>query len=95
MRERPVRGLLERALEARQVDPAVGVLADRDDVGDRLAPRQLVAVVLVRPDEDERPLVERDVRAQGVAVVEVVRDPQVEDVDELVDRRRSSPSRRR
>ena len=84
--DRPVRGLLERALEAREVDAPVGVLADRDDIGDRLAPRQLVAVVLVRPDEHERTLVERDVRAQRVSVVEVVGDAQVEDVDELVDR---------
>ena len=39
-----------------EVDVAVGVLADRDDVGDRLAPGQLVGVVLVRPDEHDRPL---------------------------------------
>ena len=90
------RGVLdERALETGQVDPPVRVLADRDDVGDGLTPGQLVAVVLVGADEDDRSLVGRDVRAQRVAVVEVGRDPELEDVDELVDRRRSSPSRRR
>ena len=35
------------------VDAAVGVLADRDDVGARLAPRQLIGVVFVGPDEDD------------------------------------------
>ena len=61
---------------------------DRDEVADRLAPRQLVAVVLERPDEDHRPLVGRDVPAQVVAIVEVGRQAQVEDVDEAVDRAR-------
>ena len=44
-RSRVAHELLRELLE---VDVAVGVLADRDDVGDRLAPRQLVAVVLER-----------------------------------------------
>ena len=38
-----------------EVDVAVGVLRDRDDVGDRLAPRHLVGVVLVGTDEHDRP----------------------------------------
>ena len=80
----------------RQVDAPVRVLADRDHVGDGLAPRQLVAVVLVRPDEDQRSLVERDVRAQARSGRRGRRGcAEFEDVDELVDRRRSSPSRRR
>ena len=37
--DRPVGRLLERALEPREVDVAVGVLVDRDDIGDRFAPR--------------------------------------------------------
>ena len=85
----------ELGLELREVDVAVGVLADRDHVGDGLAPRQLVGVVLVRPDEHDRPLAAAGSRPQALAVVEVRRDPQVEDVDQLVDRGRSSPSRRR
>ena len=36
------------------VDVAVGVLADGHHVGDRLAPRQLVGVVLEGSDEDDR-----------------------------------------
>jgi hypothetical protein len=42
--------------EVGQVDVAVGVLADGHDVGDRLAPGDLVGVVLVGADEDDRPL---------------------------------------
>ena len=72
--------------ELGQIDPAVGVLADRDHVGDRLAPGQLVAVVLVGPDQDDRSLVGRDVGAQAVALVEAGRDAQLEDADEQVDR---------
>ena len=52
----PVGVAAQLVLEVVEVDAAVGVLADRDDVGDRLAPRQLVRVVLVGPDEDDRPL---------------------------------------
>ena len=47
--------------EERLVDVPVGVLGADHDVGDRLAPRQLVGVVLERADEDDRPLVGRDV----------------------------------
>jgi hypothetical protein len=43
------------AAQVGQVDVAVGVLADDHDVGDGLAPRQLVGVVFVRADEDDRP----------------------------------------
>ena len=45
----------ELGLEVGEVDPPVGVLADRDDVGARLPPRQLVGVVLVGADEHDRP----------------------------------------
>jgi hypothetical protein len=57
-------------VEPVEVDAPVGVLADRDDVGDRLAPWQLVRVVLVRADEHDR------------AFARVER----EQADELVDR---------
>ena len=40
-------------LEVLEIDAAVGVLTDRDDVGDRLSPWELVRVVLVRADEDD------------------------------------------
>ena len=43
-------------LEVLDVDAALRVLADGDDLGDRLAPGQLVGVVLVGPDEDHRSL---------------------------------------
>ncbi len=54
--QRPRRMADELGLERREVDMAVRVLGDDDDVGDRLAPRQLVRVVLERPDEDDRAL---------------------------------------
>ncbi len=47
----------EFRFQRRRVDVAVGVLRDDHDVGDRLAPRQLVGVVLERSDEHDRPLV--------------------------------------
>ena len=52
----PVGVAAQLVLEVLEVDAALGVLADGDDLGDRLAPRQLVRVVLVGPDEDHRPL---------------------------------------
>ena len=44
------------SLELAEVDVAVGVLADHHHLGDRLAPGQLVGVVLERPGEHHRPL---------------------------------------
>ena len=55
----------ELGLERGEVDVAVGVLGDDDDVGDRLAPRQLVRVVLERADEDHRSLFGGDVAGTG------------------------------
>ena len=52
----PVGVAAQLVLEVLEVDPAVVVLADGDDVGDGLAPRKLVGMVLVGPDEDHRPL---------------------------------------
>ena len=78
----------ELGLERREVDVAVLVLRDHDDVGDRLPPRQLVGVVLEGADEDHRPLLRRNVGGQRVAVLERRREPQAEDSDQLVDRPR-------
>ena len=80
------RGMADQLLfERAEVDVPVGVLADDDDVGDRLAPRQLVGVVFERADEHDRPLVWRDVSAEPVAVLERGRDAEAEDADQLVD----------
>ena len=46
----------ELVLEVLEVDPPLRVLADRHDLRARLPPRQLVGVVLVRADEDDRAL---------------------------------------
>ena len=64
----------ELLLEVGEIDVAVGVLVDHDDVGDRLAPRQLVGVVLERPDEHDRALGLGDPARQRVARVEIRRD---------------------
>ncbi len=84
--QRPVGELREPLAQVVQAHPAVGVLADGHDVGDRLAPRHLVGVVLVGADEDHRPLVARDLLAQVPAVLEGGRDAQPEHADQLVDR---------
>jgi hypothetical protein len=44
--------VLALELEVLEVDVPVTARADRDRVCDRLAPRQLIGVVLVRADED-------------------------------------------
>ena len=71
-----------------QVDAAVQVLVDRHHISDRLTPRELVRVVLVRSDEDDRPLFPRDSIQKVVTCCQVVRQPEVEDPDDLVDRSR-------
>ncbi len=77
--------LLQSFSQDRQRDVPVEVLGDDDDVGDRLAPRQLVGVVLVGADEDDRPGLRRDVPAEVMGVLEGAGDAQAEDPDELVD----------
>ncbi len=62
--QRPVGVADQLPLQVREVDAAVGVLVDGHDVRDRLPPRQLVGVVLVRADEHDRTLVGRDLVAQ-------------------------------
>ena len=77
---------MSAASSRRDVDPAVPVLRDHDEVGQRLAPRQLIAVVLIGPDEHDRALGHRDRGTQVIAVIEVGRQPDLEAVDQLVDR---------
>ncbi len=88
--QRPVRVPGELVRQLSQVHQAVAILADGHHVRDRLAPWQLVAVVLERPDEHDRSLVRRDPRPEVPAVVEVGRDAQLEYVDQSVDRARRS-----
>jgi hypothetical protein len=71
----------------------VGVLVDRDDVGDRLAPGQLVRVVLEGPGEDDGTFAGRDLRHQVVTVVQLGRDSQPEDADHPVDGARAAGAR--
>ena len=85
---------LQRAFERLQVDPTVVVLGDLDHVGDRLAPRQLVGMVLVWADEHDGPLGRRDPISELIPSVEIGREPQVQARDELVDRARRPRARR-
>ena len=68
---RSVRVAAELRFEVGDVDTAGGVLADGDDLRAGLPPRQLVRVVLVGADEDDRPL--------------GARPGEVEEADQLVD----------
>jgi hypothetical protein len=85
--QRPVGVLGEPFGQLNEVDVAVGVLVDDDDVGDGLPPRQLVGVVLVGTQEHHRTFVHGDLLAQPVALVEARGNPELEDAHELVDRR--------
>lgn len=78
----PGKFVLQRA----DVYMAVGVLPDDHDISDRLPPRQLIGVMLERPDEDHRPVTGRDPGAELVAVIELGGDPQAQDADQFVDR---------
>ena len=73
------------AFEMVEADVPIGVLVDDHDVGDRFTPRQLVRVVLVRPDEDDGTLVGRDRISEVVAIVERRRDLQAEHAEQLRD----------
>ena len=84
--ERAVREPGELVGKLREVDLAVAILVDRDHVRDRLAPWQLVAVVLVGADEHDRALVRRDVLPEPPVVREVRGEAQLEHVDQAVDR---------
>ena len=79
-------------LEMIEVDVAVGILPDRDDVGDRFAPRKFVGVVFERTDEHDRTFVARDGGRETVLLVELGRDREVEDPHHLVYRRRRTRS---
>ena len=76
----------ELLLQVGEIDPAVGVFVDHHHIGDRLPPRQLVGVMLVGADKHHRPLVLRDLLEKAVTGVEVCRDADVQNIDQLVDR---------
>ena len=83
--ERPIGVGSQRLLQCGEIDVAVRILGDNDHVGDRLTPGELVAVVLERPDEDDRSLARRDVAAQPVTVIEVLGDSHPEHPRHQVD----------
>ncbi len=83
--QRSVRVLLELDAQVVAVHSPVGVLPDHHHVGDRLPPRNLVGMVLIRTHEHDRPLSWRYVLGQRVQVIEHRRHPQPEDADQLGD----------
>ena len=88
--ERAITVLLQGALQGAEVDMAIAILGDRHHVGDGLAPREFVAVMLEGSEEDDGPLPRGDARAEPVALVEVGRDAKVEDADKSVDGSRAT-----
>jgi len=59
----------ELVLESPDVDVAIDVLRDHHDFRDRLAPRQLVGVMLVRAEEHDRARLARNPAREVVAIV--------------------------
>ena len=88
--ERAVRVALQLRGEMAGVDLPVVVLVDHHDVRQGLAPRQLVRVVLVRANEDDRPFGRGNPCAESVAIVEVGREADLQHVHEPVDRARGA-----
>lgn len=76
--------------KVRQIDVAVAILADHDDIRERLAPRQLVGLVFFRAEEHDRPLRGGNALAQLVAVLQLRGDAQAQEADPFVERARSS-----
>ena len=77
--------LFEDCLQVFQIDPPVAIFGDGHHIGEALAPRDLVGVVLVRSDEDHRTLVLGDPVGQIEPCIEIPPAADVEDLDELVD----------
>ena len=68
---------LELGTQVAEIEAAVAVLADRDHVRGRFAPRQLVRVVLERPHEDNRPRAPAELRTRmSRSIAAVAPDPQ-------------------
>jgi len=89
--DRPGSVLVQQRIERLERDPTGPVQGDDDHVGERLAPRHLVGMVLVRPDEDHGAVLGR--RAGPALGAESQGDPlsrgaQAEDSDQLVERAR-------
>jgi hypothetical protein len=82
--QRPVPVPAQLPLQVVQVHAAVGVGGYGHDVGSGLAPGQLVGVVLVGPDQDDRALV--GAAPGGGPGLPVVRAGQSQDRHQLVDR---------
>ena len=84
--QQPILVSNEFCLQISEIDMAISVLGDDHDIGNGLAPRKLVGVVLERADEHDRTFVLWNLSRQVVAIVEIGGDSQVHDADELVDR---------
>ena len=91
--QRAAREAGQLLFEIGQVHMPVGILADDDDVGNRLAPGQLIGVMLVRPYKDNGSLRLRNSRGELETFVQPGRDAQLQNPDQLVHRcRRPGPA---
>ena len=84
--QRAVRVAGQLLFEVGQVDMPVGVFADDHDVGNRLAPRQLIGVMFVRPHEHDWTLRFRNLRGKTETLIQAGRDPQFQNPDQLIHR---------
>ena len=69
-----------------EVYMAVCVLVDLDHSGNGLTPTELVGMMLVWTDEDHRPVLLGDVRAESETIIEGCGNSNPEDRDQPVDR---------
>ena len=83
--QRAVAEFLEPLAKDVQIQVPVGVLGDRDHIGDGFPPGELVAVVFVGADEDHGSFRCGHVIAEVVLVVEVGWYPKPEQADDFVD----------
>jgi len=67
------------------VNAPITVLGNQDHVGDALAPGQFIGMMLVGPDKNHRTFVGRNPLGQAIPGIKILREPQIQNIDELVD----------
>ena len=68
----------------------LGRFLDRDHIRHAFTPRQFIAVMLIRADEDDRPFCRRDGLAQFVPLVQIRRNTKIQDSDQSIYRSRTA-----
>ncbi len=68
----------------------LGRFLNRDHIGRALAPRQFIAVMLIRADEDDRPFCRRDGFTQLVPLIQICRNTKIQNSDQSIYRSRTA-----